>query len=81
MVERRRLIIILFACWEVASIIFLGLHDKLQIAKVIYAMLNLFRICFSASVYPCVRWLVCEYVCSCAWRNGFPHCSFLPVAA
>lgn len=50
LVEWRRLIIILFAYWEVASIIFLGLHDKLQIAKVIYAILNSFSICFSASV-------------------------------
>lgn len=50
LVERLRLIIILFAYWEVASIIFLGLHDKLQIAKVIYATPNLFRVCFFASV-------------------------------
>lgn len=56
LVEWRRLIIILFACWEVASIIFLGLHDKLQITKVIYATLNLFCICIFAAV--CVYWSV-----------------------
>lgn len=56
--EWRRLIIILFAYWEVASIIFLGLHDKLQIAKVIYAKLNLF--CERVGVWACV--LVCEHL-------------------
>lgn len=53
MAEQRGLIIILFAYWEVASIIFLGLRDKLRIAKVIYAMRNLFHICFFMSVYQC----------------------------
>lgn len=75
LVERRRLIIILFAYWEVASIIFLGLHDKLQIAKVIYAMRNLFRVCFFASVYQCTCWLVSAraetdrplFFSSCCW--------------
>lgn len=65
--EWRRLIIILFAYWEVASIIFLGLHDKLQIAKVIYAILNLFCICFCASVCVCVGLYecACMLICVC----------------
>lgn len=67
LVEWHWLIIILFAYLEVASIIFLGLHDKLQIAKVIYAMLNLFCICFCASM--CV--LVC--VCGCACLQVYVH--------
>lgn len=61
MAEWRRLIIILFAYWEVASIIFLGLHDKLQIAMVIYAILNLFCICFFASVNVALH--ECVYAC------------------
>lgn len=61
-----RLIIILFAYWEVASIIFLGLHDKLQIAKVIYAVLNLFCIRFCESV------CVCVFVC--VWEVGLIRC-------
>lgn len=40
--EWHKLIIILFAYWEVGSIIFLGLHDKSQIAKVIYAYIIIF---------------------------------------
>lgn len=54
------LIIILFAYWEVASIIFSGLHDKLRNAnsKVIYAILHLFCICFSESECTlfCIQW-------------------------
>lgn len=86
MAEWRRLIIILFAYWEVASIIFLGLHDKLQIANVINAILNLFCICFFSTVnvalYKCVCMLACAsytcckmnwvlfVFCMCDYRDG-----------
>lgn len=63
------LIIILFAYREVASIIFPGLHDKLQIVKVIYAILNLFSICCCVSVCtsfcvcPCLQVYAYSWVC------------------
>lgn len=70
LVEWRMLIIILFAYWEVASIIFLGLHDKLQITKVIYAITNLFCIFFPACV--CVLVCVRTSVYAAQWSQ---HCS------
>lgn len=80
LVEWRRLIIIPFACREVASIIFLGLHDKLQIAKVMYAILHLFCICIFATLGVCVRARACECVCvfvceNACWVDASAHCT------